>query len=166
MGRIPVVIILLSLSGCTGTLGAILNRPVDSDHLDEPKEPNKLKGYSGDRRLIRIHRANPGSDVYEICAETQADAIAAFTYKGDLSLTGRGEVKDETSQLLTQTTARGQISDVVRHLEWHTCNAMLNGWITKDQFYAEIVAIRSGAFDVLKPAPVKPETPKPAPPKT
>ena len=156
MGRILASVVLLSLSGCTGTLGAVLNRPVDSDHLDEPKEPNKLKGYSGDRRLIRIHRASPNSDVYEICAETQADAIAAFTYKGDLALTGRGEVKDESSQALTTTTQRGQISDVVRHLEWHTCNARLNGWITDEQFYAEIVAIRIGAFDALKPPLTKP----------
>ena len=141
------VIFLLPLSACATPLGYVFDPAISSDHLDEVDEPNKLKGLKGDRRLIRTHRA--GSDVYEICAETQADAISGRSPKSSVSIEGKGELSDELIEALTKTVERGEVSDVVRQLQWNLCNARMNGYISDDEFYAEFQAIRLGAFTAL-----------------
>jgi len=143
-----------SLSGCAGVLGFIADPAISSDHLDEANEPNKLKGLKGDRRLIRTHRKD--SDVYEICAETQADAISSRSPKASLSQEAKFAYTDEVLEALTKTVERSSISDVVRQLEWNLCNARMNNYIDNDEFYAELIAIRAGAFEALRPvAPSK-----------
>jgi hypothetical protein len=148
------------LSACAGTLGQVLDPAISSDHLDEPNEPNKLKSMIGDRRLIRTHRVgttlNP-TDTYEVCAETQADAIRTRSPSSTFSITDRGALTDSYTETLTQTVQRQVVSDVVRHLHWNTCNARLNGWITSDQYYQELIAIRAAAFLALT-RPVATET--------
>lgn len=137
----------LSLSGCATPMGYIFDPAISSDHLDEIDEPNKLKGLKGDRRLIRTHRR--GSDVYEVCAETQADAISGRSPSNSIDVESKGKLSDQLLEELTTTVQRGEVSDVVRQLEWHTCLARMNDYISNEQFYAEMKAIREGAFDAL-----------------
>ena len=151
------------LPGCVGTLNSVLDRPITSDHLDEPKEPNKLKTVNGPRRLVRTHES-ASSRNYEICAETQADAIIARSSVGGLNLTGKGDFDDEVKDALTKTVERGQVSDVVRHLHWHTCNARLNGWIDDAKFFGEMQEIRKAAFEAMtRPADQQKPSAKPTP---
>jgi hypothetical protein len=141
-------------SACTGSLGYVLDPAIDSDHLDEPDEPNKLKAMKGDRRLIRTHRSARHDivpDDYEVCAETHADAISARSGASKINITGQGEAAESLTEELMKTVERSTVSDVVRHLHWHTCNARLNRWINPDQYYGEIQAIRAGAFEALIP---------------
>ncbi|HET9638231.1 MAG TPA: hypothetical protein VFP12_03405 [Allosphingosinicella sp.] len=154
-----------ALSGCAGSLGYVLDPAIDSDHLDEPDEPNKLKAMKGDRRLIRTHRSSRPDlgirpDDYEVCAETHADAIGARSGASSIAITGKGEVSESLTEELVKTVERSTVSDVVRHLHWHTCNARLNRWIDEGQYYQEVRAIRTGAFEALiDPKKVEKATP-------
>jgi hypothetical protein len=141
---------LLFATACATPMGYIFDPAISSDKLDEQKEPNKLKGLKGDRRLIRTHRR--GEDVYEVCAETQADAISGRSPKSSITVETEGEFSDELLEALTKTVDRGEISDVVRQLHWNTCSARMSGYITNEQFYAEMQAIRSGALEALAAA--------------
>src|SRR4028118_1282400 len=90
-------VLALATGGCASTINALTNRPVTSDVLDEWKngraqELNKLKTVSGDRRLVRVQAYNPTSANWTICAETQADAIAARGAQSGLSIDSRGKV--------------------------------------------------------------------------
>lgn len=142
------IIALLATGGCASTMGYVFDPAIDSDQLDEPGEDNKLKALKGDRRLIRTHRA--GSPIYEVCAETQADAIGARSGESALKITGQGEVNDKLTEVLTATFQRTETADAVRQLHWHSCNALMNRFITLSQYQTELKAIRAGAFSTLQ----------------
>lgn len=157
--RVTILASILALPGCAGTMGYVFDPAISSDKLDERLEPNKLKSMKGDRRLIGTHRRE--SDIYEICAETHADAISARSGASKLTIVDRGSLDDALTEALTKTVERGAVSDTTRHLHWNTCNARLNRWITDAQYLSEIQEIRKGAFQALAPAPPK-EAPKAA----
>lgn len=131
--RFVLPLVIVASSGCASTIGAIANRPITSDKLDEynldgtRKDINKLKTLSGDRRLVRVQRADQRPKPWHICAETQADAIAARGAQSTLTVSGQGAGTDQTTESLLLTNARSELSDVIRQLAWQICNAHLNG---------------------------------------
>lgn len=129
MKKVTIVVILCFsatwLSGCASTITALTNRPITSDHLDEPEEANKLKTVSGDRRLVRVQKSEKFG--WQVCAETQADAIAARGGSTTLTINGKGSGTDEATETLLLTNSRSETSDVVRQLAWHICNNYMNG---------------------------------------
>jgi hypothetical protein len=118
---------------------------------------------SGDRRLIRVQftderdssRAILADGTFNskwvICAETQADAIAARGGQSALTINDRGSATDEYIEALTVTNVRTQLSDVVRQLGWQVCNAFMNGALTKKEYGDHLQKLREGALLALKP---------------
>lgn len=141
---------VLFCSSCASTLGYVFDPAIDSDKLGDEKQPNKIKAMKGDRRLLRAHLA--GSDVYEVCSETHADAIGARSGSTKVALVDKASFDDALTEALTKTNERSAPSDIVRHLHWHTCNAYMNGWLTRQEYADELKAIRVGAFSALAPA--------------
>ena len=166
--RLLALIGAVATTGCASTLTAITNRPISSDHLDEFNrngiriDQNKLKTLSGDRRLLRVQftdEQNSGRSLLSdgtyntkwiICAETQADAIAARGGQSALTINAKGSGTDEYIESLTVTNVRSQISDVVRQLGWQVCNAFMNGALTKAEYKSHLEELRKGAFLALK----------------
>lgn len=161
---VVVSVCAVALSGCAGTMGYVFDPAISSDKLDEVGEDNKLKSMKGDRRLIRTHRVSTRevpTATYEVCAETHADAIGARSGSTKLSIVDRGSLDDALAEVLTKTVERSVVSDTVRQLHWHTCNAKLNRWLTRTEYRSEVQKIREGALLALMPAPPK-EAAKPA----
>ena len=152
-----------SLSGCASLGNTLLNRPITSDHLEEAGEGEKLKTISGDRRLVRvsllpgIKGTDQSRNIYRICAETQADAIASRTGASGATLAERGSFTDSMTEELILTNQRGQISDVVRQLAWNWCNAQMNGMLDKGVYQQQMIELQNAAFEALKAPPEKPE---------
>ena len=161
----------VSLSGCASLLSQFTDPAVGSDHLDEwPPELSKIKELSGDRRLVRVV-AYATSDVapdfrsvaesdrrgappiyykYRVCAETQADAIAARGAKSSLTVEKEGAFSDEVTQLLTATNQRSELSEVVRQLAWHLCNARLNDYLTGPEYADALIKLQTAALEAVK----------------
>ena len=164
----------LPAGGCAGMLNQVLDRPLTSDHLDEPGEMSKLKTLSGDRRLVRVsaNRVSkfPGKHgeelyLYRICAETQADALAArsaestTSVKSSAGVQGEAGLADKSATTLTKTYDRSEISDVYRQAAWQLCNAVENGDMEATDYSTRLWELTKLAMDVLK---VKAETAKSA----
>lgn len=158
----------IGCSGCASTINALTNRPITSDLLDEydrrgtPRELNKLKSVSGDRRLVRVQVYSP-TPAWTICAETQADAIAARGAQSALTVNNRGSAADQSTETLLLTNARSEVSDVVRQLGWQICNAHLNGAYEAGGYARRLDKLQHDAMAVLlaRSKPEKPEgTPK------
>jgi hypothetical protein len=152
-----------TLSGCAGTITAVSNMPITSDHLEGEPFGEKLKTVSGDRRLVRVYKSKQTL----ICAETQADAISARSGKGTLSIEARGSFSDEAGEALTATYARTELSDVVRQLSWQICNGRMNGSLTDEQYRAQMASLQEKTFEVLRdralasvPKPEQPPKPQ------
>ena len=101
---------------------------------------------SGDRRLIRTTYTKDG---LLVCAETQADAISARSASSALEAVGEGAISDDIIQQLTLTNARTELSDVVRQLAWHLCNARANNHISAPAYEASLSALQTQALQVL-----------------
>lgn len=174
-----IVPLALLTGGCASTLTAVLDRPITSDHLDEFRnrervDENKLKTMSGDRRLLRVQfthetdasKAFLADETYNskwvICAETQADAIAARGGQSALTVNGQGSGTDQFTQTLLLTNARSAVSDVVRQLGWQVCNAFMNGALTKAEYSGHLDKLREGAFLALKAPGGPPGTQNPS----
>jgi len=145
----------LLLGGCAGTLGQLINRPITTDHLDEVGEYNKLKTVSGDLRLVRVavdvdRPYPPGFPYYDVCAETQADAIVTRNAGSALSIKTGQTLTDASSQGILLTNARSAVSDVVRHLGWHLCNARLNNDLNEWQYRDALLKLANDAMVVLQ----------------
>jgi hypothetical protein len=150
------------LGGCAGTLGQLINRPITTDHLDEVGEYNKLKTVSGDLRLVRVaidpfRPHPPGFPYYDVCAETQADAIISRNAGSALSIETGQSLTDASSQGILLTNARTAVSDVVRHMGWHLCNARLNNDLDEAQYRAALLKLAHDAMVVLQQSALGPK---------
>lgn len=155
-----VLVGLVGLGGCAGALSALTDPPISSDKLDEPDEMNKLKTLSGDRRLVRV-----AADVeqavyidargrrfyaYDVCAETQADAITTRGGSSSLTVEGQPGFTDASTQASTQTNTRGIVSDVVRQLSWQLCNARMNHDLNDKQYAVALMDLMYNTMAVLQ----------------
>jgi len=160
--------VALGLTGCASTITAVTGRPITSDHLDEFSrgqriDLNKIKTLSGDRRLIRVQFTDERSSLNSIhpdrtynskwimCAETQADAIAARGGQSALTVNAQGSGTDQYAETLMLTNARSQLSDVVRQLGWQVCNAFMNGALTRAEYKQGLQTLITESLLVLKP---------------
>lgn len=156
------------LGGCAGALRPFVDPVVSSDKLDEANEMSKLKSYSGDRRLVRVQASalsplRRGYYTYTVCAETQADAIAARGYSGSATWATGRSIQDQATEELLLTYGRTELSDLVRQLSWQLCNARLNDDITKDQYQKglELLIKDSLAAAKARAGPTPPNPPIP-----
>lgn len=150
---ISLCLLCVALPGCAGTITAVSNMPITSDHLEQERPGEKLKTVSGDRRLVRVNKYEPAG-AYQtpvvICAETQADAISARSGKGSLSVESRGSFTDEAGESLTMTYSRTELSDVVRQLSWQLCNAYMNRLVSPEDYRERLASLQEKALEVLK----------------
>lgn len=160
-------VVALGTTGCSSTLTALTSPSISSDQLDEFRngvriEKNKIKTMSGDRRLMRAqftHETDSAKAISKsdntlnskwiICAETQADAIAARGGQSAVTVSAKGSLTDEYVEALTVTNNRGQVSDVVRQIGWQVCNAYMNGALTKQQYGDHLIELHRSAFAAL-----------------
>lgn len=149
------------LQGCAGALSLLTDPAIDSDKLDEQGELSKLKGVTGDRRLVRVVadgqrprdqwvRPNEPLYYFDLCAETQADAIVTRGSSSSLNVTGQGSASDATSQLALLTYQRGVVSDVARQFSWQLCNARLNGDLTREEYRDALLSLQRHTLTVLQ----------------
>lgn len=187
---VSVTVAATFLSGCSGMIAQYYNKPIQKDRLHELTEASKIMAIGGDYRIARVQldrgvrRENDGDYLpsgyqfvdgrwtwvepdttqrYDVCAETQADAIFTRSAKSDLSATdevlrpGTTESTsdlvrfiDESIQNATETYNRTEVSDVVRHLSWQWCNARMNGDITASEYHAGLTLITTEAFTSVR----------------
>jgi hypothetical protein len=153
--------------GCASTLQTITNPDMNSDVLNEAGEDSKLRGFKGDRRMVRTHRQG-AEEVYEVCRESWADAIGARSGDSKITITGQGDFADKLTEELTKTYDRGDVADTTRTLLSWMCDIKMNRW-ENDPFVArEFSAIRQAAFEALRmpKEPPKPAQPAPKPTST
>lgn len=153
MIRIAVVIPATSLllSGCASYKLARKYQAITSDKIRKDEEA-KVRTITGDRRIVRQSKAENGD--IKLCAETQADAIAAFGGKSSSSVSaGKATLSgsDEFLPILAITNARSPVSDVVRQIGWQLCNAQMNGWLGDSAYEKRFTALMDGAFLALRP---------------
>lgn len=151
--------ICLALSGCASSVESWFGRTIRQDRFLSQDEDNKVVLVSGDYRVIRVmaDRTSPvtpegGREHYLICAETQADAIAARGASSTLKLSGE-EAGDAVTETLTLTTTRTAVSDLVRQLGWQLCNARLNGDMTGAEYKTAVEALVDRAFRAITVPP-------------
>jgi len=90
------------------------------------------------------------STYYDVCAETQADAITARGSSSTVSVVERGSVSDASTQSLLLTNQRSVVSDVVRQLSWQLCNARLNDDFDSTQYREALLELQRSTMVVLQ----------------
>lgn len=174
-----IAVATLATGGCASVISQFTDPAISSDKLDEAGELSKLKTLSGDRRLVRVVAEEPRVDAsgavvrdeegnpyyfYDVCAETQADAIFTRSPSSGLEIAEEGSYTDAIVQAATQTNVRTAVSDVVRQLAWQLCNARMNHDLTPEEYRQALLHLQDKALEVLlaSAAPPKTSTPPPA----
>ncbi len=140
----------LACGGCAHVLEIIDNQEIETSNIRKD-----MKGREGDTRLItiggarRLIRANYADGIWTVCAETQADAIAARKSSTDASLADRGTMKDEIEEALTTTYTRTELSDAVRQLSWHLCNSRANAFLDNAEYKGAMTTLLNGTIATL-----------------
>ena len=145
MKIISALLLAIFLGGCAHVAEIVDNQSIETDTIN--KKGHQMVSMTGDRRLIRT--TLDGNDRLTICAETQADAMSARNQEGDLSVVGKGSLTDSINERLTVTYARTELSDVVRQLAWHLCNANLNGKLGDLAYQLALTDLQDQALRVL-----------------
>jgi hypothetical protein len=139
---------LFTQAACTQVLDIVDNQDIETSRLRlkplTDARDTRLITIRGDRRLIRSTYTSDGQ--WAVCAETQADAIAARAAKANLNVAGKGTVDDSVSEALTTTYTRTELSDTVRQLSWHVCNTWMNGGFKDPDVRTAMSSLISGTM--------------------
>lgn len=147
----PIVAASFLISGCTHLLEIVDNQQIETEQMGAEisgRPDARIITIDGSRRLMRSSYIENGA--WNICAETQADAIASRTSRADLEVTGRGAVEDSIEEALTITYNRTELSDTVRQLSWQVCNNRANGYLTNAEVEEALSELITGSMLVLQ----------------
>ena len=148
MRCIALFFVILSCSGCAGTIESLTGRAIMSDHLDKPHDRNKMRSQTGDRRTI-LFLERPTEVKLVVCHEPFAGAISGRGASSGIKLVEKAETTDAVSTTLLAVDQRAGAVRLFEAAAYEYCKRYQDGTLTREEYKAALETITKSAFERL-----------------